>query len=433
MRKVLKSLASKLFKPASSIEILAACLAKNEDAQARAHLNALCGTAPSWLEQNLKLVIEAFQDNGKLAALVDALLSPQIPSFTYLSVARRTGELARSAGRFDDFQRRVQSVIASGGTPHFGPFAFIRKSTGFRRDPQLYRLLLKLKYNGIDDYERPDRLFASAETLASRVILGQRMLEWLYQHRRDRTQSQPAWEQSIKTAYALQHLIRDAKITEADQMGLVDAAAGNTVLARLNPTRGTLLLLFHVGFSTVSINFLKRHIEGIVLMASGDGAEDRGEQEQDRLVADKDPRVALFAAMKALLKNRVVIVSPDGGQGTQRTEISVLGEPAFVAEGAALLAYEAKCDTFWFSMNRGEDRFVPTLIAGPCRLGAESFPEFQRRLVGFYEKMLNDAFAGDPRNLPLRFPWLSYFNEKKIMTAQPRRRNGSRFKTINAR
>jgi lauroyl/myristoyl acyltransferase len=216
---------------------------------------------------------------------------------------------------------------------------------------------------------------------------------------------------SAKTAFAVQHLILAGKISEAAQNELVDVSAKQAALAQLNPSNGALVLLCHAGFSTARFSFLKGHVDNLVYMASTSLSKPRGAGMSDRISINADARAGLFAGLKALMGKKVVLLSPDGKQGSQKCSISVLGKQTRIGDGAAFLAYESKCDTFWFSMNRSKDRFVPVMIRGPARLGSESFPTFEIRFVRFYEKMLNDFFSGDPRNLLMAPRWAKTFDD----------------------
>jgi hypothetical protein len=117
--------------------------------------------------------------------------------------------------------------------------------------------------------------------------------------------------------------------------------------------------------------------------------------------------------LRTLLQKKAILISPDGRQGSQNssrnTSISVLGRTVPIGDGAAFLAYESRCATMWFTMNRNKGRFAPNLVPGPTREASESFEQFQGRFNAFYERMLNEFFCGDPRNLPISQSWLNVF------------------------
>jgi hypothetical protein len=355
---------------------------------------------------------------GKNDILLDTSLSRQSSVLTSLLAAHRAGELARQTGRFEEFRRQVQSFVRNGGFAQVGQFNFIRKLDK-RNDQELREVLKHLKFGGIDNFERPNELFSNARILASRITLSKEMSNHLFANSRAKGASRADWENSVKTAFAIQHLIVDGGISEAAQNELVDEQAKQTVLEQLDQSKGALVLLCHAGFSTVRFSFLKDHINNIIYMASTASRPQSGRGAPDRISVNLDARAGLFAGLKALLQKKVVLLAPDGKQGAQKSSISVLGKKTPIGEGAAFLAYESKCDTFWFAMKRSDERFIPVMMRGPSRLKAEKFPEFQDRFVQFYEDMLNDFFSGDPRNLMLTPRWARVFSDKEGRVRRP--------------
>jgi lauroyl/myristoyl acyltransferase len=129
----------------------------------------------------------------------------------------------------------------------------------------------------------------------------------------------------------------------------------------------------------------------------------------NRIPVNVDTRASLFAGLKALLAKKILLLAPDGKQGSQNVTISVLGKETSMGHGAAFMAYESKCDIFWLAMTSDGNHFIPEMVAGPRRADAESFSDFQMRFVRFYEKMLNDSFSGDPGNLVPAPRWAKVF------------------------
>ena len=94
------------------------------------------------------------------------------------------------------------------------------------------------------------------------------------------------------------------------------------------------MLLCHAGFSTVRFNFLKGHIENIIYMASTASALKLPVAvRHGRIAVNLDARAGLFAGLKALLQKRVVLLAPDGKQGSRKSSISVLEKRDFDRRG----------------------------------------------------------------------------------------------------
>ena len=385
--------------------MLSLALQQNDTDKATAIFEEFCASSEV-LDNYFHSIQKRSSNSGQIDLFIDFLLSPRSPAFSQLALAGRVGLLTRKARRFRDFKAKIDELVTSRTSQvRFGQYelgrSLLKRAGG---DQKLARLLCELKFAGIADAKRPDRLFANARVLAPQIELDPRGIDHLFAHSRARSDSRAAWEGEIRTAYAAQHLLVNSHFPPAAQLALIDPDARYEALRRMNSPRGALVLVCHAGFSAVRINFIDREVENCVYMASSD-------KDPKRIPVHLDSRSALFAGLKALMQKKVLLLAPDGKQGALNARITVLGREFLIGDGAAFLAYESRCDTLWYSMHRTEDRFVPYVVPGPVREGRESFPEYRTRLIAFYEKMLNDFFSGDPRNLVLTPRWLTTFTE----------------------
>jgi lauroyl/myristoyl acyltransferase len=184
----------------------------------------------------------------------------------------------------------------------------------------------------------------------------------------------------------------------------VDPDAREAAVQQIDPSRGTLVLLAHVGFPTVRAAFFSDAFPAGRHLSNNKKLSARIE------LAGKDQ--GLFEAYKSLKNSEMVLMAPDGLLGTNNATIEVLGEPVEIKDGAAFLAYESRCCTAWFAIAREGTRFFPSIMRGPERRDDESFSKFKERLFAFYELMLSNHFTGDPRNLVYGPPWISLFGRK---------------------
>ncbi len=173
----------------------------------------------------------------------------------------------------------------------------------------LSRSLAALKYAGLENLDKPDCLFLNAKILADRIDLGKRDFNYLYEKSRFKLGSRADWEMSVKTAFAIQHLV--GKISRDDLMTLVDAAAKQAVLAEFDESKGALVVVCHAGFNSVGHAFFAN--QNAVYMTVRSGVDD-----PNRIAVGADVRGALFAGLKTLLAKKKLLLAPDGVLGLQK-------------------------------------------------------------------------------------------------------------------
>jgi hypothetical protein len=244
---------------------------------------------------------------------------------------------------------------------------------------------------------------------------------FLFQERRDKEVAQSQWLHDVQTAVALDHFFVDAfRIRRsaqrcADSLQLfsncvlqlitiekyVDMAQAKRVFEERASSRGLLLCCFHGNFNLHGrILFTKLVPDHLTIQLRG-GASSHG------INADSGRLTAGFRAVKALQQQKIVLTAADGPvfNPSSACEISVLGTPVRISTGAALIAYEANCDTGWYTVVREGEQFVPVCKTGPSRNASESFAEYKDRWMSFYAAEIEKALTGDPRNLAIGAAW----------------------------
>ena len=135
------------------------------------------------------------------------------------------------------------------------------------------------------------------------------------------------------------------------------------------------------------------------------------------IVTGKTKDTAAFAAIKALMKNRALLIAADGPPGGQASEVAVFDAVARFADGTPRIAYEAGARTSWLTVLRDGEHFKPVIEFGPRRKGKESFEDFRGRWLTFFAARIEDLLSGDPANLALRHQWQNYVRKRSRIEA----------------
>jgi lauroyl/myristoyl acyltransferase len=167
-----------------------------------------------------------------------------------------------------------------------------------------------------------------------------------------------------------------------------------------------LFLTFHGGFVIMARKLFATLFR--------DGVSIQNHRSRANFSAKLDPAAALFNALRALQEGKSVIMSPDGPYGKHSCAMHVLGRTAEMADGAAFLAYEAKCETAWFTVVRDDSGFRPDIQVGPRREDGERYKQFQQRLCDFYGERIAALYSGDPRNIALSRRWVDHLITRDV-------------------
>src|SRR6185437_16111150 len=211
--------------------------------------------------------------------------------------------------------------------------------------------------------------------------------------------SQAEWERHVRVATAFdENLTRFGSAPLLKQIADQLAVPPRDALAAELTFAPTLALTYHGGYSVLLRRLFGRfHPDGVAIGAVGK-------------YAARDGAFALFAAREALLEAKPALVAPDGRFGKEALAISVLGAQVPVTDGAPFLAHATGCNVVWLALIWKTHGFTVEAIAGPRRDAGEPFADYRGRLYQFYADRLEQAFTGDPLNLPLTKNWKFIFS-----------------------
>ena len=359
-------------------------------------------TIPS---KKLQTLVAEFSGAGKLADLVGSQGDSKPAISLSLSIVVGAGKIALDRGQFESFAEQVHNLLRDNHRVGIQSDRYLSKITREGRDKRLQRLVFKVKYAGFPQVGDRLRIFETASKLADRIEVDEDALTWVFKQRGDDSIDWPAWLSKVRTAYALEHIIRDTRISDGEISELLDPAAVEACKAQIDPDKGHLVVVAHAGFGYVRGVFIKHLLAKQLVLASRDVRD-------EAISVREDPHTALFIAIKSLLGGTSVTVAVDGKQGRCQNRIMVLGKPYFISDGGAFLAYESRCQTFWCEIKRVGERLQPQLKPGPQRADGEKYRDYKARFLSFYETMLNQFFTGNPESILLSQRWLQTFSGK---------------------
>jgi hypothetical protein len=238
-----------------------------------------------------------------------------------------------------------------------------------------------------------------AQQRANEIEISQPILDFLYRKTRWKSLARTEWERQVRVA-----TVFDENLTRFGSTPLLKRIA-NQIAVPLKSTVAadlisapTLAITYHGGYS-VPVRRLFAYLfpESVVIGANG-------------RYAARDGAFALFAAREALLEAKAVLIAPDGRFGKAAATISVLGAHLPVTDGAPFLAHATGCNVIWIALIWTDHRFTIETIAGPRRVAGEPFADYRGRFYRFYADRLEQAFTGDPANLPLTKNWEFIFS-----------------------
>ncbi len=354
--------------------------------------------------ETLQTLVADFSGAGKLADLVASQDDSKPAISLNLSIVEGAGKIALDRGQFESFAEQVDDLLRNN---HRFVIQSNRRLNKITRglDKRLQTLMVKVKHAGYPQAGDRLRIFEAAAKLADRIEVDEDALTWVFKQRDDDSIDWAAWLSKVRTAYALDYLIRDIRISDGEIIELLDPAAVEACKAQIDADRGQVVVVAHAGFGYVRGVFIKHLLAKQVVLASRDVRD-------GAISVREDPHTALFIAIKSLLGGTSVTVAVDGKQGRCQNQIMVLGKPYFVSDGGAFLAYESRCQTFWCEIRRVGERLQPQLKPGPQRADGEKYRDYKVRFLTFYETMLNQFFTGNPESILLSQRWLHVFSRK---------------------
>lgn len=261
--------------------------------------------------------------------------------------------------------------------------------------------LFELKYKGLSNLTSGDALFDNARVLAERLDVHRILADFLFANTQG-SYSRQAWEYEMRIAFAIHHITHDCEMPLEELSRVFSASHLEEVAGTMRASRGALVLLAHVGHFTNRLTPVIDRAVPNTYYISGSRAEPNWS-------GTFGERAALFAALNALRSNKHVFLALDMQQGALTERMTVLGKQVELGSGAAFIAYETGCPTFFFAVGRNDTHLLPVVTEGPRRRAGEAFTDFRERIVRFYEAMVNAAFVGDPRNLAFVPRWSKAF------------------------
>ncbi len=365
-------------------------------------------SSPDHLESRFENIKSIFVEFGQSNLFLDYLLSFSGGNFHRLGLVAKVFETATALGRQGELLDRISAAVASGAIPRISLPNIGYASKVKPGDDDFAQAIRILKYGRALDREQD--LFQLAERAADRVELDRKFLDYLYEHSRLKM-PRSDWERTVLSAFCLDHIIRDFKSEFGFDKILdhVDRRATEETFKRINDGTGMVLMTFHGAF----VSSIARQLFNI--FAPGGASMESISRGNWEAAPRHNPRLALFVALRVLMDKRPFLIAPDGRNGKLASSISVLGRDLMVGDGAAFLAYEAKCQTAWFTVVRGETGFVPLFVPGPRREEPEKFNDFKDRLLDFYQKQIEAVFSGDPRNIVPGRAWMQLFGTNEVL------------------
>ncbi len=237
---------------------------------------------------------------------------------------------------------------------------------------------------------------------ARTVGLDERIADKLFSLRQRQDMTREEWEEKLRFAKAIEAITDEAGFT-SDELDALFAPETKDAISRLTQDgRSRVFIIGHVGFTAARNHFIRRYLPKSIPF--------RTKHDRPPYVWEEgDGRTALFACLKALSAGTSIVLAADGPVGEVRSPITVAGCPATIATGGAFLAHESKASAIWLNIIWKDGVFAAVLEPGPDPLPKERLKDYQARFVGFYERMLNEYFSGDPSSIVIRNRWRAAF------------------------
>lgn len=371
-------------------------------------------TLPRW-SQRLEAV---FKKEGRLGDLVEffwarrgTLLPDMFAVGLFMKLCRKAECYERFRVPLDDWLRANPAPARSSSE-----FAHLHRFTDLARGQKID--FCRIKYREWPELKGVPSLCA-IEAFAECTRISPSVAKYLFDRRSDRQIPYPRWLEGLTRSEAIKHVcmdsqalagLRTAQFDPRQIVGypnfdeLVDAGAARSFFASLEAPNGLLLVTLHGAHTYFAIECFKRIVrDGIVMTRAGTSSS-------NRIGVDSGRHAAGFRAFKALREGKVLLMAADV-PARQSVTVSVMGLPIDLADGAPMIAYEARCGTVFYTMIRDGDRFVPRFETGPVPDRTEAFPQFRERWFAFYAAQVEQIFRGDPGSITLAHFWPLRFQQ----------------------
>jgi hypothetical protein len=235
----------------------------------------------------------------------------------------------------------------------------------------------------------------NAKRIADFVALPEQACDFAYACSRYPQASREEWNKSVRLSFAIRTMLASAAFPTAAYFSLYPDVV-DELRTCASSSAGNLFLLYHGAFERLATAIFRR--------AFPEGKKLGLPQ------ATRQPVQTLFQATRLLRDGETIMIAPDGIISSTESSpddkrkirwLDVLGLKWPVGEGAAVLAYESRCEIFSLSVELADRGLVPLVARERRRDDGERFQEFRTRFWRFYAQQLENALAGDPRSLPI--------------------------------
>lgn len=362
-----------------------------------------CLSASGDLSVSLAELTRVFANRGRLDVLFDSLVGAANHGARHISIYAALVKLAEMIGQTRKANNLVERARAELGVMRFATGDYLSSFGPKTTDSAID--LTALKYGSLR-LTPGVNILALADSIADRLDLDETLCARLWEHSRVAGLSRDNWTAKLRRGFALDHVLEDLRFSMIrwDIERVVDMEAWGCVKHALGADGGSLAVTFHGGLLRAA-RVLFETVEGWQTLQTKSAP--RGRRAGPGRIAASDPRSALFAALRVLQSGNVLLVAPDGPWGTRMEKIGVFGTTTAAGEGAAFLAFEARCPTIWFTVVRDDERLVPSIAKGPVRQGSEPYNKFLPRWLDFYSQQIEFALTGEPMSIALKPRWTS--------------------------
>lgn len=359
--------------------------------------------SPIALESNEGILRVRLKKIGRLNALFELFVGGYPGALSRLRLVAKACEIAVELGKPEEGLKLIKSVRES-GTIRFGGGDTLGAGLSTILGSEFRKPLAELKYQGLTPISI-DETGVTAALLAERLDLDQGLVEQLYTNRVDVSLSRVEWERAFRTAICVGHIVNDRPFTfpggpSANKfISLVDQDALRRDFEALDDSDGLLVVSWHSGLRPPMTELFKSIFPDSLTVQRPAG------DPQKVIRIEPDAGAAMIVAVRAMMDGRVVLMYPDGKHGNRPHSVSVAGKTLKSAAGAALIAYESRCTTVWYTILPSVDSFVYKLVVGPKPNRRESFDEFSVRWLEFYWGEVSAVLTGPPSQIFLGTSW----------------------------
>lgn len=333
--------------------------------------------------------------------LLDTLFKIAVSAPHHVSLVLQIGLIAKSEHRLDEFV----DVLKQQNDPRKRfriPSDAVLKGYLDGYDDEHKSVFTKIKYANVPAWDTPHLMVQSAGKLAPQIDVDLVAMTHVFNGQRHCKLGKEDWFKQVRVATAIEHLCHDVPDSRAFVLSAMHPNAPKIIDEACNTKKGLLVVIGHMAFSNPRNVLFNEFVDDVAIVGKG---------ETDAYIQINlfDPAATLFACIKALLQQRRLLLAPDGPVGKKTSAITVLGKNHPIGGGAALMAFETKTPVIWFHVSCEDGVFVPNFTEGPIAEKGETFSDFEKRFLAFYQDCVDAYFQSDPQNIFFRRNWSKVF------------------------